>query len=498
MSSHHFGNKPFSQQDIPLDTIKLRSDHRPIDPSTVVKLDNSLGVEGLLSPITLSSRTGERVLICGGHRLAAARKREWVSIPAFVVAFKTETEERLCEISENLARAELSRLDRARQITEWRRLAGKPIAPASEESPEEDGEMEVTQLVSDTPLASVRETAKITGVNREDIRRSAVIDNITQQAEPVIRELGLENDQSALLAIANAVPTVEPTQVVSTEPTTPEEWRLFHLANAQIESARKRAADKEARRLADLAKPPLTPAQLRAAAETLDIKSGVLGLIVKFGEHKPVTLSHDAWQSHVEKILAAIKEAAKAKEMSDKKAADRTKSALVKPLRLTDNISDADREWINAGETQQAKRLKTQLDQHLSQSNYDKFMGWLKARHEAPAPDPVTATVDPAKLAALDASVTANKAAHATKGKLVTLANAITDDELAWINAGTGKLAKRLKTMLVSNGEMTTAELTGQLTELRTAMKAVVVNAKLKTDSPMTEIEREAVVACRS
>jgi ParB-like chromosome segregation protein Spo0J len=153
--SHLFDNKLHTLEDTRLDQIEVRAAHRPLDQATVNSLAVSMSKEGLQNRIVISDRSGRRTLIAGCHRLEAARKLEWLTIPSYVLSL-TEDEERLLEISENLCRAELSRLDRAKQITEWRRLTGKAIA-------EEAGDSEaVTQPVSvrDTAAALLASTVR--------------------------------------------------------------------------------------------------------------------------------------------------------------------------------------------------------------------------------------------------------------------------------------------------------------------------------------------------
>jgi hypothetical protein len=464
--THFFGNKPYRLDNlVPLDKIEVRADQRPIDQKTVDSLAASMDKQGFNGHIVLSDRLGSerRVLICGRHRLESARQLGWGSIPAHIVEFKTETEERLCVISENLARAELSRLDRARQITEWRRITGTTIAP------DEDGEAEAHSV---SGMASVRETAKATGENREDVRRSAVIDNITTEAEPTIRELGLENDQSALFEIGSAVPTQD---VSTVQPaTTPQD----QLTEAQIESAKVLAGWKESRRQNRLK----NNATHKAAAERIIITPSATTLGIKFGDHPIIHLPRDVWDIHAKKIAIAVKTTPPVEE---------------KPRRLTEYLTVEQIAWIEAGETETTRRLKARLDKDLSQTTHNKYSAMFSdawRAHTAPTTAPVSAPIadpapiDPPKLAALDASVSAHKAANAKGTKKVTLAASISDSELAWINSGKGKLAKELKTLLVSGDELSPMELTERLFAMRSAMKATVVNAPKPTKAKVEPV----------
>jgi hypothetical protein len=297
-----------------------------------------------------------------------------------------------------------------------------------------------------------------------------VIDNITPDTETVVRELGLEDDQTALLAISEAKPETPET------PTEPE------LTATQIETAKVIAAMKKNNRLVRLARlnktpnPPPTPAQIaanKATAERISIKPGVMSLGIVFGGNSIIHLPREVWLTHARKIIAVANEKPPVNE---------------KPCRLTDSITSDELAWINAGETETARRLKSRLDKDMSQFIHNKYMAMLR---EESVPAPVTtassktasavepAAAEAATLSKLAANVSAKKAANATKGKGVRLADVdLSDDQIKWINSAKGKLAKSLKTMLAKGTDMTEKELRDTIEAMRTAMQAVVVNAK--------------------
>ena len=84
-----------------------------LDDAVITSLGESMAARGLQSPVVLNApENGRFMLIAGAHRLEAAKRLGWDDIPAIVLDVGL-TEARLIEIDENLARAELSALDRA-------------------------------------------------------------------------------------------------------------------------------------------------------------------------------------------------------------------------------------------------------------------------------------------------------------------------------------------------------------------------------------------------
>ena len=107
-----------------------------LDEATVATIAGSMAELGLQSPVLLrpwraAGREGSDAwgredaglfaLVAGAHRLEAARRLGWAHIEALIVE-GTPDEVRLIEIDENLARAELTVLDRARFLAARKRI----------------------------------------------------------------------------------------------------------------------------------------------------------------------------------------------------------------------------------------------------------------------------------------------------------------------------------------------------------------------------------------
>jgi len=116
-----------------LDLIDTQDRLRQIDAARVEVLMDSIlarrdlnaGATGLDTPITVRPMNQGYKLVAGGHRLEAIRRLGDTEISAFVRSM-TDNEARLAEIDENLARVELTMLDRAAFLSErdaiWREL----------------------------------------------------------------------------------------------------------------------------------------------------------------------------------------------------------------------------------------------------------------------------------------------------------------------------------------------------------------------------------------
>jgi ParB-like chromosome segregation protein Spo0J len=159
-----------------------------LDDESVIRLMDSMKRIGLKTPITLrATDDGNLLLVAGRHRLEAARRLGWEEIQACITSDWSEDEARMWEISENLARAELTALERDEHVAEWIRLAGKPaqVAPVSKGGRGNEG--------------GVRAAARDLGIDRDDARRATKVASLSDEAKQAAREAGLDDNRSALL-----------------------------------------------------------------------------------------------------------------------------------------------------------------------------------------------------------------------------------------------------------------------------------------------------------
>lgn len=135
------------------------------------------------------------MLVAGRHRLEACRRLGMATVP--VVEFPNEADARLWEISENLHRAELSAVERAEHIDEWRRLTEAKVSqvatPAGGRQPREAG---------------IRKTAEALGVSKDAVARAAKIAALPEPVRQQAREEGWSQDR--LLNQARGTPKPPP------------------------------------------------------------------------------------------------------------------------------------------------------------------------------------------------------------------------------------------------------------------------------------------------
>jgi ParB/RepB/Spo0J family partition protein len=166
---------------------------RRVKDEVVKNLAASMKQIGLMTPITVRPFEEERVdrwvLIAGQHRLAAAKLLGWERIDVIEVDLNG-IDTRLWEISENLHRAELTKLQRDEQIAEWIRLTEKVSKqPASKPQ-------------GGRPESGVRAASRELGVELTDAQRAVKVDSLSDQAKAAAVEHGLDDNRSALLAAA--------------------------------------------------------------------------------------------------------------------------------------------------------------------------------------------------------------------------------------------------------------------------------------------------------
>ena len=111
---------------IAVDAIQIRGKRRALNEEKVRAIAASMDLIGLQTPLTVKMRKKQVILVTGWHRLSAARRLGWDSIPC-VVLIRDETETRIWQIVENLCRAELTVLERAEHIEELRILVRNVI-----------------------------------------------------------------------------------------------------------------------------------------------------------------------------------------------------------------------------------------------------------------------------------------------------------------------------------------------------------------------------------
>jgi ParB-like chromosome segregation protein Spo0J len=202
---------------------------RGADPEAVDRLADSISHIGRQTPITVRLTAhmdappaghdrDTLFLVAGLHRLLACIRLGMTRIPA-VVLVGDDNEARLWEISENLHRAELTVLERATHIAEWLRITEEvqsaQVAPIESKRADGRGHRQPSGI-----NAAVREL----GIDRTEAQRAVRIDGLSDEAKETARNLGLDDNQQALLAAAREPEPLKQRELLVQKYTGDTEW----------------------------------------------------------------------------------------------------------------------------------------------------------------------------------------------------------------------------------------------------------------------------------
>ena len=190
------GIRPQAIDLIKIAGIRVPDGRRPVQPKAVEHLAETMATIGLKTPITVRlDEDGNPRLVAGAHRLAAAKRLGWDRITCFIEADQSGKQARQWELSENLHRVELSALERAEHIAEWIKLTdelkGGQVAQVSERHEGGRGHE-----------GGISAAARALSIPRSEVQRSKKIAGLSPKEKETARDVGLDNNQSALLAAA--------------------------------------------------------------------------------------------------------------------------------------------------------------------------------------------------------------------------------------------------------------------------------------------------------
>lgn len=155
--------------------IRVPDRRRRVDPDQVQVIAESMSQIGLQSPVAVRLDPADAVrceLVAGAHRLAAARQLGWPKIDALVVD-GTSDELALMEIDENLARAELTPLDRALFLAERREISNRENPAPRRGRPRQSGVSK--NSANFAPISFAEEAGGLTGLSRRGVYRALEI-----------------------------------------------------------------------------------------------------------------------------------------------------------------------------------------------------------------------------------------------------------------------------------------------------------------------------------
>ncbi|WEK38645.1 MAG: ParB/RepB/Spo0J family partition protein [Candidatus Brevundimonas colombiensis] len=150
-----------------------------------------------LQAVELVQRGDGYRLVYGAHRLRAHQINGWEEIDAEIVTL-TDAGLRLREIDENLIRHELTALDRARFLSERKRLF-EALNPAAKRG----GDRRSDQTANVAVWSFSADIAEKTGLSERTVFRAvALIENLAPAAIARLRDTPLASNQAALEALS--------------------------------------------------------------------------------------------------------------------------------------------------------------------------------------------------------------------------------------------------------------------------------------------------------
>jgi len=232
--------RPAKHAFVAIDEIDVSHAIRPYNATIVAELAKSIRAIGLQTPLTCVVRDGQHVHVAGRNRLEALRLVGAEQAPVRIVDFN-DTEAQLWQLSENLHRAELPKLEYDRQVVRYAELlkakqAGKtsaPISPQLESEIQGEGADKVRQLaavsggrgdegvsrqlgakppqqenVGGRPEGGYRQAARELNIAEQAVRRAYQTASLAPEAQQAAVETGLDDNRAALLKAAKE-PTPE-------------------------------------------------------------------------------------------------------------------------------------------------------------------------------------------------------------------------------------------------------------------------------------------------
>jgi hypothetical protein len=208
--------RPAKHVFLPIDEIDISHAIRPYNAAVVAELAQSIRAIGLQTPLTCIVRDGQHVLVSGRNRLEALRLIGCEQAPVRIVDFN-DVEAQLWQLSENLHRAELTKLQYDQQVVRYAqllkvKLAGETAVPIQ---PQQESEIRVRESQPDQlrqagaqygePVAdrvSSRFVARELNIPEQTVRRAYQTASLSPEAQKAAVETGLDDNRSALLEAA--------------------------------------------------------------------------------------------------------------------------------------------------------------------------------------------------------------------------------------------------------------------------------------------------------
>ncbi|OCP17401.1 MULTISPECIES: ParB N-terminal domain-containing protein [unclassified Ensifer] len=171
-----------AEQDIKITDIDIPEDRaRSFDPEEAAALAAIIATQGMLHPVRVRMVGNRYSLVAGLRRLEAARLNGWERVRSTISNAASDDEARLEEVMENLARAELSALDRCHHLYDLKQ-AYERLHPDAKNGGDRRSETRTQKLRSDPADHAAPEifsfaahTAEKIGLSRRSIETAVKI-----------------------------------------------------------------------------------------------------------------------------------------------------------------------------------------------------------------------------------------------------------------------------------------------------------------------------------
>lgn len=188
-------------REIPINSIKIGARLRRMKDEAVDVLVESIEQIGLLNPIVI---TDQFKLIAGRHRIEAAKRLGWKTIPAHIRALDS-LESELAEIDENLRRNDLTVLERGEHLVR-RKAIYEVMHPETKHGAKGGWHNNKTSKLenADSAVSSfVEDTAQKTDLSsRSMFVEIQIANDIAESVKDLIRDTELADKKTELLRLA--------------------------------------------------------------------------------------------------------------------------------------------------------------------------------------------------------------------------------------------------------------------------------------------------------
>jgi ParB-like chromosome segregation protein Spo0J len=198
--------RPAKHAFVAIDEIDHSHTIRPYNATVVAELAQSIRAIGLQTPLTCVIRDGRHILVTGRNRLEALRVVGAEQAPVRIVDFD-DVDAQLWRLSENLHRAELTKLQYDNQVVEYAELlkaklaeeTASPISPHQERKPKADKVRQVAAVSGGRGnTGGYREAARELHIPERTVRRAYQTASLSPEAQQAAVETGMDDNRSAL------------------------------------------------------------------------------------------------------------------------------------------------------------------------------------------------------------------------------------------------------------------------------------------------------------